>query len=265
MKSILIIALFASVVYILLCSLAYFFQEKLIFFPEKLDEDYKFVFPQDFEEIVIRTDDYENLHGLLFKSKDSKGLIFYLHGNAGSLAEWGGVAEVYTNLQYDVFLLDYRGYGKSSGRIESEHELFNDVQSAYSQMLKYYPSNKIIILGYSIGTGLAARTAAENNARMLILQSPYYSLSDVVKHAVPIIPAFLLRYKLKTFEYLRRCKMPVVLFHGDKDEVIPFGQSLKLKPLLKSNDVFISLPGQTHNGMTDNPEYIKEIRKILAE
>lgn len=265
MKSLLIIALLVSVVYILLCSLAYFFQEKLIFFPEKLDKDYKFVFPQRFEEITIQADDHEILHGLLFKSKNAKGLIFYLHGNAGSLAGWGGVAEVYTDLQYDVFLLDYRGYGKSDGRIESENELFKDVQSAYSQMLKYYEEKNIIILGYSIGTGLAAKTAAENSAKMLILQSPYYSLTDIVKHAVPIIPPFLLRYKLKTFEYLKDCKMPVVLIHGDKDEVIPYNQSLKLKPLLKTNDVFITLRGQAHNGMTENPDYIKEIQKILAE
>ena len=263
MKRVFIILLFVSGVYTLLCCLAYFFQEKLIFFPQKLDEDYRFSFRQRFEEVRIQTADYEMLHGLLFKTENAKGLIFYLHGNAGSLAGWGDVASVYTNLGYDVFLLDYRGYGKSSGSIKSEDQLFNDVQTAYSEMLKLYGQNKIIVLGYSIGTGLAAKVASTNSPKMLILQSPYYSLTDVVKHAAPFVPTFLLRYKLETFRYLKNYEMPVVLIHGDSDEVIPYSQSLKLKTLLKPSDTLFTLRGQAHNGMTSNPEYALAIEQIL--
>lgn len=263
MKRLLVILLLISGLYALLCCLAYFFQEKLIFFPQKLGKDFKFDFRHRFEEVNIRTEDNELLHGLLFKTENAKGLIFYLHGNAGSLAGWGEVATIYTDLHYDVFLLDYRGYGKSGGRIESEDQLFSDVQSAYSEMSRLYPENKIIVVGYSIGTGPAARVSSTNNPKMLILQSPYYSLGDVVKEAAPFVPTFLLRYKLKTWRYIRDCKMPIVLIHGDKDEVIPYSQSLKLKPLLKPSDRLITLPGQPHNGMTFNPDYGRELRKIL--
>jgi pimeloyl-ACP methyl ester carboxylesterase len=130
-------------------------------------------------------------------------------------------------------------------------------------MSQVYDEDKIIVLGYSIGTGPAAKLASTNNPKMLILQSPYYSLTDVVKHTVPIVPPFLLKYKLETYQYLKDCKMPVVLIHGDQDEVIPYSQSLKLKPLLKKSDVLITLAGQPHNGMTFNPDYAKEIQKIL--
>jgi uncharacterized protein len=264
MKSVLMIFVFIFGLYILLCCLAFFFQEKLIFFPQKLTKDYKFPFSQRFEEILIQANDHENLHGLLFKTEKPKGLIFYLHGNAGSLAGWGEVAEVYMRLQYDVFLLDYRGYGKSGGRIQKEDQLFSDVQAAYTEMLKWYKHEQIIVLGYSIGTGPAAWIASHNNPKMLILQSPYYSLTDVVKHTVPFVPTFLLRYRLETFRYLKNCAMPVALIHGDMDEVIPYSHSVRLQTLLKSSDVLITLRGQSHNGMTSNPDYLKAIRQILA-
>ena len=263
MKRFLLLLSFLVGLYVLLCGIVYFLQEKLIFFPQKLDKDYRFTFQQRFEEVNIPTEDDQVLHGLLFKTEKPKGLIFYLHGNAGSLAGWGEVATVYTNLNNDVFLLDYRGYGKSSGRIRSERQLFSDVQAAYSEMLKLYHEDIITVLGYSIGTGPAAKVASTNNPKMLILQSPYYSLADVVRHTVPIVPTFLLKYKLETHHYIKNCKMPVVLIHGDRDEVIPYSQSLKLRPLLKKQDTLITLRGQAHNAMTFNPDYAEEIQKIL--
>lgn len=249
--------------YILVCALLFIFQEKLIFFPDKLDKNHKFDFPQTFEEIHITTEDQKVLHGLLFKADSSKGLIFYLHGNGGALDRWGTVAETYTSLDYDIFILDYRGYGKSEGTIESEAQLSQDVQLAYSEMLKLYSENKIVVLGYSIGTGLAAKLAATNHPRLLILQAPYYSLTDIMKHTFPFVPPFILRYKLETYKYISDCEMPIVLFHGNEDEVIPYGQSIKLKSLLKKSDKLIILNGQGHNGMTFREDYVKAVGEVL--
>src|SRR5918993_5029201 len=109
----------------------YFNQEELIFFPTKLPANYTFSFSSNFEERYISTTNGK-LHGLLFKTGTDKpkGLIFYLHGNAGALDSWGEIADTYTNLNYDVFMLDYRGYGKSEGRISSEKQFHDDVQTA---------------------------------------------------------------------------------------------------------------------------------------
>src|SRR5690242_4014774 len=118
MKKILLRTLKILVVaYVVICIILFVFQEKLIFFPEKLDRNFKFSFDQKFTEINIKTRDGNLLSGVLFSSDSSKGLIFYLHGNAGSLNTWGEVAKRYTELKYDVFMLDYRGYGKSEGSI----------------------------------------------------------------------------------------------------------------------------------------------------
>ena len=84
-----------------------------------------------------------------------------------------------------------------------------------------------------------------------------------MKHNYRIIPTFILKYKLETNKYLKACKMPVVVFHGQNDEVIYYRSSVKLKKWMKANDTLITLPGQGHNGITNNPDYITEIKKIL--
>ncbi|MEO6850645.1 MAG: alpha/beta fold hydrolase [Mucilaginibacter sp.] len=190
-------------------------------------------------------------------------MIFYLHGNAGALDSWGDIAQAYTDKHYDVFMLDYRGYGKSEGMITSQDQFFQDVQLAYDLMKKKYAENKIIVLGYSIGTGAAANIAANNHPRMLILQAPYYSLIDLMKHDYRIVPTFILKYKFETNKYIQNCKMPIVIFHGDADGVIYYQSSLKLKALLKKTDTLITLHNQGHNGITDNPDYKNAIDKIL--
>ena len=251
--------------YILVCALLYFFQEKLIFFPEKLSKNHLFQFDQTFEEKNIRTNDGMILNGLLFKADSSKGVIFYLHGNGGALNSWGDVAKTYTDLNYDIFLLDYRGYGKSEGVIKGQEQLYKDTQTAYDEMKKEYTEDRIIVLGYSLGTGLASKIASENDPRLLILQAPYYSLTDVMRRTYSIIPTFLLRYKLETNKNLKDCKMPVVIFHGDVDEVIYYGSSLKLKDEFKTGDKLITLRGQGHNQMTYNEDYQRALGEILEE
>ncbi|MDB5253236.1 MAG: hydrolase [Flaviaesturariibacter sp.] len=251
------------ILYVLICTALYFFQEKLLFFPDKLGKDHHFSFAIPFEELAIRTGEGISLNGLMFPADSARGLVFYLHGNGGSLESWGGVAQRYTDLHYSVFMLDYPGYGKSEGSIHSQAQLFDAIQAAYDTMKKRYREDHIVVLGYSIGTGLAAHLAAPNHPRLLMLQAPYYSLTDMMRHAYPVIPTFLLRYRLRTNEYLARCTMPVVLFHGDQDEVVYYGSSLKLEREFKPGDTLITLRGQGHNGMTDNPDYLSALQTVL--
>lgn len=251
------------IVFLFGCGLMFIMQEKLIFFPKILGSNFTFNFDYPFEEITIPVDMEINLHGLLFKADSSKGLIFYLHGNAGTLDSWGWSYQTYINLNYSFFILDYRGYGNSNGDIESEAQLFNDVQTAYDQIKNRYNENEIIVIGYSMGTGPAAKIASENSPRMLILQAPYYSLIDMKDQIYPFLPDFMVKYKFETYKYLDNIKAPVYLFHGDQDEVIYHGSSVKLQKHLKPTDKFITLKDQPHNGMNDSPQYQHELKKIL--
>lgn len=249
--------------YVISCVLLYLFQEKIIFIPQHLDKKYVFAFNQPYEEINIRAKDGALLNALLFKADSGKGVIFYLHGNAGSLASWGEVAKTYTELHYDVFMIDYRGYGKSEAVINNEAQMFSDMQIAYDTVKARYGEDKIIILGYSIGTGLAAKTASANQPKLLILQAPYYSLTNMMRHTYPIIPTFILKYKFSTNEYIQKCSMPIVIFHGDADEVIYYNSSVKLRQIMKPGDTLITLSGQGHNGITGNPYYRQSLKQVL--
>ncbi|WP_343606000.1 alpha/beta fold hydrolase [Fluviicola sp.] len=264
MKKLLFRTLLITVIlYVSACILLYFMQERLLFHPEKLAKTTPFSFDQPFEEKNILATDGKKLSGILFQVPNSRGLIFYLHGNSGSIHSCGIVAETFTKLNYDVFMLDYRGYGKSEGSITEEEQTHRDVQSAYDEMKKSYPENQILVLGYSIGTGFASKLASQNNPKLLILHAPYYNMSDLVHHKYPIIPDFILRYQLKTNEYLKHCTMPVILFHGDQDKGIYVGSSLKLKKEFKAQDTLVILKGVNHNGIIKSEEYQRLIPQLL--
>lgn len=238
-------------------------QEKILFYPDKLPENYRFTFKSKVQEYNFKVDKKTYLNGLLFQSDSSKGLVFYLHGNAGCIDSWGNCADVYTANNYDLFILDYRGFGKSQGRISSEKQLYRDIQIVYDSLKTRYNEKNIVIVGYSIGTGLATHLAATNNPKTLILQAPYFNLPDLAHKYIKIIPSFLIRYKLRTNRYIKEVKCPVTIFHGNRDEVIYTGSSIKLKELFKQGDRLIILDGQKHNGMNDNEQFRAELKNIL--
>lgn len=256
-----------AVIYSFICCFFYFFQEKLIFYPQKLPDNYQFTFKQPFQEQTIQTTDGKKLHGILFKADSARGLVFYLHGNAGALNSWGEIAGTYTDLQYDIFILDYRGFGKSEGEIIDQEQFYSDAQQAYNQITLLYKESDIVITGFSIGSAVAAMLASKNHPRMLILQAPYYSLIDLMQQISPVVyailPDFLFKYKFKTHEFIQNTKVPIIIFHGDKDRVIYPGSSVKLKKHLKPTDRLIILRGQDHNGINENVDYVLSLRELL--
>ncbi|MDO6388740.1 alpha/beta fold hydrolase [Pontibacter sp. BT731] len=263
MKQVIGAAVLVGTLYLVMMGLLSFQQEKLIFFPEKLPVDYTFRFDQEAEEIRIPAPDGVLLHGLHFKSEESKGLVFYLHGNAGSVASWGWAHEAYTALGYDMFVLDYRGYGKSQGEISSEKQFYADAEAAFLEMAGRYSGKHVLVVGYSIGTAAAARLAALHSPTLLLLQAPYYSLSDLMQSLYPMVPGFLLRYKFETYTFVAQTKSPIAIFHGAQDEIIYPGSSEKLKAYLKPTDRVILLEGQGHNGMNENPAFRRELANVL--
>ena len=264
MKIFATIILIAVLLSLILIGLLYFFQEKLIFYPQKLKQSYQYSVDQDFKELMIRTSDDKLINALLFEADSTKGVIFYLHGNAGSLESWGTIATLYTGMNYDVFILDYRGFGKSEGNITGEEQLFEDNQIAYDKLKETYKEEDIIVLGYSIGTGLAAKLASENNPKLLILQAPFYSFAEMMRSQFNF-PTFILKYKLRTNVYLKQCKCPVVIFHGDSDEIVDYKWSVKLKEEFKNKTQLITLHGEGHNEITNNAIYQSELKRILMQ
>jgi uncharacterized protein len=257
------LAIIAASIYLSICGALYFFQERLIFPGTQLPKDFVYHFENPFTEININLSDNQKMNGLLFKADSSKGLIFYLHGNGGALNTWGEAAGTYLPLGYDFFVLDYRGYGKSDGEITSEQQVHDDIQTAYNKMLELYPENRIIVTGYSIGTGPATFLSAHNNPAMLILQAPYFNLTQLALAQYPFIPEFFLRYKFNTNLLLPQVKAPVIIFHGDADALITIDHAYQLQKLFKPSDKLVVLKGQGHPGINLSADYKQELKSAL--
>lgn len=253
-----------------LLGLMYALQSKLIFIPSQLPIDHIFSFSHPFREHFI---DVHNarLHALSFEQTKTKikpkGLILYFHGNAGCLDSWGDVYRYFMPHGYDSFIVDYRGYGKSTGTIESETQLFDDANLVFEYIQKTFGNtynNNIILYGRSIGTGIASRLAVEHNPKMLILETPYYNLPALVRDIYPFVPQKMVRFKLSNNEYIQNTAYPVHIFHGTKDEIIPYEHGKKLSSL-DPNITLHTINDANHNNIPAHQQYHQILEDILKE
>ena len=157
-----------------------------------------------------------------------KGVVFYLHGNRGNIHLCLWEVKPFVDAGYDVWTMDYRGFGKSTGRL-SEAALLADAQMVYKRIREEIDEEDIVVWGRSFGTGIAAYIASVNSPKTLVLETPYCSFPDAVCHSRPYVPPFLLRYRLPTNEYLGYVDCTVHLIHGTKDEKIDFSSSQRLE------------------------------------
>ena len=240
----------------------YILQERLAFSPEKLPQDFKYTFEGNWEEVYFTTEPGIVLNALHFKAEASKGLVLYFHGNAGSLKKWGSVGQNFTPLGYDVLVMDYRGYGKSTGKIKKEADLHYDAAFIYKKMAEQYPKDKIVILGYSMGSGVASELAVNHSPSKLLLIAPFYNLTEAAKYAYPTLPSWLLRYKFANDENLQKVKCPVYLFHGTGDTRVPYDHSVRLEQLADSIKLY-TIGDSNHRNITQYPAYHAALAEIL--
>jgi pimeloyl-ACP methyl ester carboxylesterase len=261
-RPLLSIVLIAIAVYGGVLVLLYWKQESLLFFPTRLPSDHRFGVP----DVVERQVDVDGarLTALHFRQPNAKGLVFFLHGNGGSLEEWVTDTDFYRRTGFDLFIIDYRGYGKSTGRIEGEAQLHADVRAAWLSIANEYAGRKIVLYGRSLGTGLATRLAIDVDAHLLVLISPYTSLRDVARDHYPWVPSALLRYPMRTDEWLPRVKMPVLILHGDRDTVIGIAHADRLHALVPSTE-FVRLKGVDHNDVHLSSEYLDRLEERIGK
>lgn len=217
---------------LLICIIAYFVQEYFIFKPEKLAADFQFKYDIPFHELNFDISPGVRINGLHFYRPEPLGLILYLHGNSRSIKGWSRYAKDFYRYNYDVVLVDYRGFGKSTGK-RSEKDMLHDMQFIYDYLAAQYPEHHIIVYGRSIGSGFAARLASDNKPRYLILDAPYYSFLKVVERFLPVLPVrYVLRYHLRTDRWIRHVNCHTYILHGTRDMIIPFRNSVKLQQLI---------------------------------
>lgn len=249
--------------YFFLIAFLYFYQDKLIFFPDTLKDSYAFLEFPDAEELYFYPEDGVRIHALHFKVPQSKGVILYFHGNARALDQWGYMAEKFTRLGYDVMMPDYRGFGKSQGP-RNETNMINDAQFIYEELLDSYDEKEIVIYGRSMGSGVATALATLTNPKLLILETPYHSIYRMAREsAMGYFPvSFILKYHFRSDLRLPNVHVPVYLFHGTMDELIPYQHAVDLQATNPASTL-ITIPKGLHNTLSDFEQFRMELKRIL--
>jgi len=255
-------AALALAVYAAAVALLWWGQERLLFHPVKLPADHHFALPADVREATVDVPG-ARLHALHLQLPHPDGGGFFLHGNAGNLQSWFVNADFYRRANFDLYMLDYRGYGKSSGRIESQAQLKADVRAAWATVAPLYVGKKRVIYGRSIGTGLAATLAAEVQPELTVLVSPYSSMAALAHERYPWLPGAVLRYPLRTDAALAGVHGRVLLVHGRRDTLIPPSHSAALRRVAPKSALLL-LPDAGHNNIHDQPAYLDGLAAALA-
>ncbi|HMN89115.1 MAG TPA: alpha/beta fold hydrolase [Saprospiraceae bacterium] len=241
-------------------------QDYFIFRPRRLPQDYRYRFMGHFEEIWLQAKHGGRLNVLYFNSLnlgEPKGLVLYYHGNSSNLARWGHLHQYFGEQGYDFLAYDYRGFGKSSGR-RTEATLFADALQVYDYACTLCPPSRIVIVGRSMGSAFACRVAAQHPCRRLILETPFYNMPKLFYTYYPFLPpVFLFKYRFTNCRHLKQARMPVCIFQGTNDWVVPYKCAVQLKDCLKPHDEFITIPDGGHNNLQFYDVYNLKMRELL--
>jgi hypothetical protein len=256
-------ALTAALVWALLVAGLWLRQEWLIFRPHTLPADWVFDKGPDVHERWIDMADGGRLNALHLKLPAPDGVVFFLHGNGGSLEGWFVNLDTYRRANLDLFMIDYRGYGKSPCCITSEAQLHADVRAAWQAIAADYAGKTRVFYGRSLGTGLAAVLAAEVQPELTILASPYLSMAALADEHYPWVPQAVLRYRLDTGAALQRVTTPVLMLHGTEDRLIGISHSRQLKALRPASTL-VEIEGAAHNDVSRFDAYRAAVAGALA-
>jgi uncharacterized protein len=246
--------------YLVTISGIYIFQDKVIFQAVKLKKDFQFEFDLPFQEHVLKTADNEELNFIHFKCKENpKGIIVYFHGNADNLTRWGKYASDFTSLGYDVIMMDYRGYGKSTGT-PNEEMLYKDAEMVWNWAKSTCKYTKWIIYGRSLGAAIASELAIDAKPDLLALETPFDDINGAL--AAKLVP-FKFRYSFSNKDKLSKSDAKKIIFHGTNDWIVPLSSAEKLKPMLGSKDQMVVISKAGHQNLNEFEIYHTKLKTFL--
>lgn len=247
-------------VYLLIAIGLYFFQHKFLFFPVRLTEDYVFEAFPNAEEVWLTEEKDQSLHGLFFKSPNEKGVVLFFHGNAGALDKWGHAANGFLDQGMSVFMIDYRGYGKSRGDINVDN-FKADAMLAYQWLAAKYDPDRLHVCGRSLGTGVATWLATQRVCKTLILETPYTSLRDMAALNFSWMPLdWLMKYDLNNVDLVEESMAQTFIIHGTHDEMIPLRMAKAVAA--RYGKLFI-IENASHNDLGSFKKYHDSLHKIF--
>ncbi len=251
-------------IYLLAGWIFYANQERFLFRPIVIPTAAVLKINQPFQEISVSINSEDTLHLTRFTTMSPpKGAVLYFHGNRQNVEWYARFGKIFTESGYEVFMMDYPGYGKSRGEI-TESKMYEWSQVVYSIARKSYAPSQLIIYGKSLGSGIATQLAAKRDCRYLIAETPYYDLPSVLSHYAPIYPfKLLMHFQFPTHTYLQQVTAPVLLIHGTADGVVNYDNSIQLANAFKKGDQLITIEKGSHNDLYNFPITITAIKKVL--
>lgn len=262
-KAFLRILKLAVLVYAVVGIVLYYFQDKIFYHPVKVSADSTYRFEQPFRELNIPYNRTSTINIIQFQtSSEPKGVVLYFHGNRENIGHYAGYAKNFTEYGYEVWMMDYPGFGKSTGPF-TEQMIYNWSLLLYKLARSRYEPSQIIIYGKSLGTGFATQLASIRDCRNLVLETPYYSLPFLLQHYLPVYPSNILKLQVPTYAYMKDVTAPVTIFQGTSDWTVTKGNAEKLKQFLKPTDKVLFIDGGEHNNLPTYQVYQDELRRLL--
>lgn len=243
-------------------------EEKFIFFPDPRVD----VTPREaglvFEDVFFTTSDGVRLNGWFVPSPGTRLTLLWFHGNAGNISHRvENIKLLHEKVKINVFIFDYRGYGRSEGKV-SEEGTYGDATAAlqYLRSRNDVDPKRIVFFGRSLGAAVAADLAAREECLALILETPFVSIREMAKVAFPFVPVgALLRTRYDIVEKIKKVRVPVLVLHGDRDEVVPYAQGRQVFEAATGPKEFYTIPGAHHNDtyIVGGEAYFKALKNFI--
>ena len=249
----------------------YLQQPGMIFYPSRELEAQPTDWGMPYEDVFLKTADAVDVHGWYIPAQGATRALLFLHGNAGNISHRHDSIAIFRRLGLNVFIFDYRGYGRSQG-VPDETGLYRDADAAWRYLTETrgVAAQDIVIFGRSLGGAVAAQLAAQvgtgTPAGALILESTFSSARDFAREAFPLLSHLLmLRYDFNTARRLPAVSCPVLVLHSPDDEVMPYVLGEQVFRSAHEPKRFVRLRGDHNSGfLLSQPEYEQALDEFLA-
>ena len=258
---------------LLAAALSYFFypgiENFFVFFPDRRFDATPEAFGLAYKDVAFMSRDGKKLHGWFFPGDKAPSVLLHFHGNAGNISHRLDLIQRLVRKDLQVFIIDYRGFGKSQGR-SSEKAVYHDGLAAYDYLVQregIRPEN-IVLHGHSLGAAVAVEVGIRRKVRSVILESAFTSTRDMAK-TMPLFSIFspFLPANYNNLEKVTRLSVPVLVIHGDQDEIVPFSMGERLFSAAPDPKRFLRLEGAGHNDtyVVGGEKYLDALERFAAE
>jgi hypothetical protein len=201
----------------------------------------------DFEDVRLAASDGVAIHAWHVRVPDAKAIVVHFHGNAGNVSGRVPIAAAFAAEGLETLLVDYRGYGRSAGS-PSEEGLAKDADAAWEWA--QHSGRRVVVYGESLGGAVAVDVASRREVHALVVQSSFTRLADMADRMFPFGGA-IVSQKFDSIAKIAHVRAPVLVIHGDRDEIVPFEMGVRLEAAAHGQKAFLRLPGAHHNDVIE--------------